>query len=79
MKWLLILLVVLGGLWWLRQQRLGSTSRPSRPRPKQDEASSSPQAMTRCLHCGLHLPREDATVGTLGDYCSTAHRQQHED
>lgn len=75
MKWLLVLLVVLGGLWWLRQSR-----RPGKPGGTRRESSDTPlpQAMTRCAHCGVHLPRQDAIAGSQGDYCSTAHRQQRE-
>lgn len=76
MKWLLILLVVLGGIWWLRQSR-----RKGQPGGANRGAAStaSPQAMTRCAQCGVHLPRADAIAGAQGDYCSLAHRQQHED
>jgi len=77
MKWLLVLLVVLGGLWWLRQSRRGRETTGQTPSTK-SSAASPPQAMTRCLHCGVHLPLNDATHGTQGAYCSPAHRQQHE-
>ena len=78
MKWLLVLLVVLGGIWWLRQTgRGGRFPTSSRQRPASSNGVS-PRAMTQCLQCGLHLPLEDAVRGSRGDYCSTGHRQQHE-
>jgi uncharacterized protein len=77
MKWLLVLLVVLAGVWWLRKMgRGGRHASSSRSRPAATDAT--PQAMTQCLHCGLHLPRADAIPGQQGDYCSVAHRQQRE-
>jgi uncharacterized protein len=79
MKWLLVLLVILGGVWWLRQTARGTRSRAS---PRQPSATPTPEGstrpMTQCLQCGLHLPSEDAVRGQQGDYCSPAHRQQHE-
>jgi uncharacterized protein len=34
--------------------------------------------MVRCGHCDLHLPQSDALKGSLGFYCSTAHRDAKE-
>ncbi len=80
MKWLLVLLIVLGGVWWLRQTRRGRHQRPAPP--PQAAASPTPEGstrpMTQCLQCGLHLPLEDAVQGPQGHYCSAAHRQQHD-
>jgi uncharacterized protein len=77
MKWLLVLLVVLAGVWWLRNMGRGERFRTS-SRPPQTTPDPAPHTMTQCLHCGLHLPREDAVQGQQGDYCSAAHRQQRE-
>lgn len=79
MKWLLVLLVVLGGIWWLRQTgRGGRFPSSSRPKPPPPAAQDATRPMTQCLQCGLHLPLEDAVQGQQGDYCSPAHRQQRE-
>lgn len=85
MKWLLVLLVVLAGVWWLRQSgRSGSGSstpgkaaNPSRGQ-RSATAQADPQLMARCAHCGVHLPQSDAIHGPRGDYCCAEHRQQHE-
>ncbi len=78
MKWLLLLLILLAGVWWLRQTgRTGRSGGTSRRKPPA-AAESSTRPMTQCLQCGLHLPREDSVQGRQGDYCSPAHRQQHE-
>lgn len=69
MKYLVLLLVVVGGIWWIRQQR--------RPQTHQHK-SSGPQVMVPCQHCGTHVPENDAVRGSHGMYCSTAHRDAHE-
>jgi uncharacterized protein len=69
MKYLALLLIVLGGIWWIRQQR-----KPDQAPPKK----TGPQVMVPCGHCSMHIPQDDAIRGTLGVYCSTAHRDSHE-
>jgi uncharacterized protein len=85
MKWLLVLLVVLAGVWWLRHSGR-ARSRPSSPdksadpssRQRSASAQIDPQLMARCAHCGVHLPQIDAIHGPRGEYCSVEHRQLHE-
>jgi uncharacterized protein len=71
MKLLVLLLVILGFVWWIRQQRpQGMNAKPnSQPTP------DSPQSMLPCQQCGTHVPESDAVRGRLGPYCSSAHRQ----
>ena len=69
MKYLVLLLIVLAGVWWLRQQR-----KPDQPSNK----PSGPQVMVPCAHCGTHVPEDDAIRGSRGIYCSAAHRDSHE-
>ena len=69
MKYLLIVIAVLAGVWWLRQQRKPDQT-PTHP--------SGPQVMLPCAHCGTHVPEADAIRSTHGVYCSEAHRQSHE-
>jgi uncharacterized protein len=71
MKYLVLLLIVAGGIWWIRQQR------PDRPGKSSDERQGT-QNMVTCAHCGVHLPEHDAVQGQLGVYCSEAHRQRLE-
>lgn len=73
MKALLFLAVVLLGVWlWRSGRRVDSA-----PDDKTDPAPSAtaPQEMTRCAHCGVHLPLSDAVKGRQGLYCSAEHRQ----
>ncbi|MEY4490966.1 MAG: hypothetical protein RLY41_772 [Pseudomonadota bacterium] len=69
MKYLILLLIVLGGIWWMRQQRRPNA--PTKPR-------AGTQAMVPCTHCGTHVPEADAVPGKQGLYCSDAHRHSHE-
>lgn len=69
MKYLVLLLIVLGGIWWIRQQR-----KPNQPASKKPGT----QVMVPCAHCGTHVPEDDAILGARGLYCSAAHRDIHE-
>jgi uncharacterized protein len=35
--------------------------------------------MAVCLHCGIHLPPDEAVTGEKGLYCSTDHRAVAQD
>jgi uncharacterized protein len=69
MKYLVLLLIVVGGIWWIRQQRRPHTHA---------QKPSHPQVMVPCAHCGTHVPDNDAVHGSRGTYCSAAHRDAHE-
>jgi uncharacterized protein len=73
MKYLLLLLIVLAGIWWIRQQR-----KPHQDMHAQHKASTGPQTMLPCAHCGTHVPERDAIAGRHGVYCSEPHRQRQE-
>jgi uncharacterized protein len=64
MRVVLVLLVV-GVILWLLAAR-------ARARPAQGKLQ--PEAFTRCAHCGVHLPINDAVVDRASAYCSEAHR-----
>lgn len=72
MKYLLLLLVVAAVLGWAR-------SRARRVKREPPAAPPALQSMVPCAHCGLHLPRAEAVPGTLGLYCSEAHRRARGD
>jgi uncharacterized protein len=74
MKYLLIFLVVLLLAWRWRSSRSTQQRDVQRKKP----ASAIPQDMVRCHQCGVHIPVNEAVIGTRGAYCSAAHRQKTE-
>lgn len=86
MKFLLVLLVVLGGAWLLLgRKRGGGGSRgdgdglPGRGPADDRVAPAKPPVieavtMVACAHCGVHLPAADLLFDTAGrPFCSDAH------
>ena len=71
MKFLLVLLVVVGMGWWLFGRGAGR-SEALRKRGK----AQPPQvtAMVQCAHCGVHLPQGDAVFDGVTPYCGEPHR-----
>lgn len=70
MKFLLLIVVIAIGVLMLTARR----RRPDRDGRK-PAAKPEPQAMVRCAHCGVHLPRDDALLDAAGrSFCGEAHR-----
>jgi len=48
---------------------------PARTRPPRAAPSTaqSPEAMVRCAHCGIHMPRSDAVLSQGHTWCSSEH------
>jgi uncharacterized protein len=85
MKYILVLLVILFAIWLWRHNRRSELdeTKASRARPSsalQRPAPLPPQHMVVCLHCGVHLPINEAIAGKSSAeyYCSHEHRQAHE-
>ena len=74
MKYLLLLAVVIGAVWWLRQS--GRVRAPTST--ARETGAGTPQDMVACTHCQVHIPRSDAIAGASGQYCCADHRQRHE-
>jgi uncharacterized protein len=73
MKYLLVLIVIVIGLWMLNKRLRGPVSKPPPGRgPAKPEV---PAAMLECAHCGLHLPASDAVREGDHVYCGEAHRR----
>ncbi len=73
MKYLLVLLVVVVGIWLLTNRRRSGEAPPvARKKPKAVEA---PPEMVACAHCGMHVPASEALLDAAGrPFCEEAHR-----
>jgi uncharacterized protein len=76
MKYLIWLLIVLAGIWWIRKQR--QSQEPNNTHNPTPPTAQQPTTMLPCAHCGVLCPENDTVAGKLGRYCSDAHRQSHE-
>lgn len=74
MKFLLILLVALVGIFLWRSNRQANTRR----RGQSSSATTPPLDMVRCTLCSVHIPSVDAVQGSKGSYCSADHRRRAE-
>lgn len=73
MKYLLVLLVVVVGLWLLLGRSRGRGARSAEPSRK--SAGPKTDVMVSCAHCGLHLPQSESVADAAGrPFCSDAHR-----
>ncbi|MES2282077.1 MAG: PP0621 family protein [Pseudomonadota bacterium] len=78
MKYLLILAIVMGVLWLLKNKRRldrDEQAPPSTPKPRPGNQLATTEIVA-CDVCHVHLPRTEALTGPKGTYCSAAHRQQ---
>jgi uncharacterized protein len=75
MKYLLVLLVAVVGIWLLLRQR-SAPRPPAAPRGTRPPAGTrGPLPMLACAHCDLRLPANEAWADDHGrPYCSEAHR-----
>lgn len=77
----ILLAVVLGVLWWLRQrasERIGAhrDAEQARRETASGRAAASQddsEPMVQCAHCGVHLPRDDAIAWQGLHYCRRSH------
>lgn len=67
MKFLILLVVVVGLLWWL-------LARPRKVSLRSSKPAAPAVTFVACAHCGLHLPSSDAVMDGARAYCSEAHR-----
>ena len=72
MKFLVLLVVVVGVLWLMRSLRKPTLPPTPKPPPLQNEE------MVACAQCGVHLPRTEALPGRGGVFCGEAHRSAFE-
>ncbi|NYT35799.1 PP0621 family protein [Allopusillimonas soli] len=74
-KLLFWIIVIIGGLLAARliahnqARRAMEAKRPRAPLAKSDTS----EAMVRCAHCGIHLPRSEAVLMNGQTWCSQEH------
>jgi uncharacterized protein len=66
----LTLLLIIGWLVWRFLSRALSDDSKSPPAKRQSSASAD---MVACVHCGLHIPRDEALYRDGKPYCSREH------
>jgi uncharacterized protein len=76
MKYLIWLLVIVLAIWAFKRSRRVDTVTPE---DKPSAPPATPANMAACLHCGIHLPQDEAVTGEKGLYCSTEHRAAAQD
>ncbi|HPO19859.1 MAG TPA: PP0621 family protein [Rubrivivax sp.] len=69
MKYLVVLLVVVGVAWLLLRTRSRDRVRRAPPGPQ-----AKAREVVACRHCGVHLPRDESVADATGSYCSHEHR-----
>lgn len=75
MKYLIWLLVILVAIWAFKRNRRVASDASKNATPADSPAASQvPANMVTCVHCGIHLPQDEAVIGVNGLYCSTDHR-----
>jgi uncharacterized protein len=89
MKYLVVLLVVVVGIWMLAS-RFRKPHDPGQGRSTGEATGGSPQAtsaedggavkalpgqMVACCRCGVHLPADEAVFDGKLPYCGLSHRQ----
>ena len=70
MKNLVILLVILGVIWYWRSQK---AKRPPTAPPPEAPPKTGSVAMGACAYCKLHVPASELVQGQRGAYCSAEH------
>jgi uncharacterized protein len=78
LKYAVVILVVLLGVWLWRKNRADDRRDAAPPKRKDAASAGAPQIMVSCAVCGVHLPQSDAFPGKKNHYCSLAHRAQRE-
>ena len=75
MKYLVVALVVVLGLWFWRR------GQASQAKDRDDDSLRAPSTkavlpMVQCCVCGVHLPRADAVYIGSDAFCGDSHRNQ---
>ncbi len=78
-KVLFWVIIIIGGLLIARMLARQHDSRKAQEQlPKQSARKGAPpikhpEAMVRCAHCGIHMPRSEAVLSAGKTWCSAEH------
>jgi uncharacterized protein len=75
-KVLIWVLLIVGGMLLARimsQHNARQQARPRQAPPRPMPPVAAPEAMVRCAHCGIHLPRSEAVLVQGQTWCSAEH------
>lgn len=76
-KALFWILLIFGGMLLARIMSQHNAREQAQPRrqapPRRAAPAKPPEAMVRCAHCGIHLPRSEAVLIQGQTWCSTEH------
>ena len=73
LRFLLFVLLIVGGFLLLRNKLKGKSERKVTP----PQTGNTPEAMQRCAHCGVYFPLSEAVHEQELTFCSEQHRQQY--
>jgi len=79
-KLLFWLIVIFAGLLTARllaQQAAKKSRQQSAPHAPLTSNGHTSEALVRCTHCGIHLPRSQAVLMDEQIWCSQEHARQH--
>lgn len=74
----LIVLGLIGLLFWKWQSQRGGRLQQRKPPPRVPGQEGGTTPMQACTLCGLIVPQPEALQGRKGWYCCEAHRQRAE-
>ena len=76
-KLAVLVLLVIGLVFWLRLKIRAKTPPPASPSAA---PAGGAEAMVACARCGIYLPASEAVLGrSARTYCGVAHRASAED
>ncbi|WP_374621699.1 PP0621 family protein [Pandoraea sp.] len=81
---LLLLVLLIAGTWWMRQNERKRNADRMRPPPANDTRTNARRSlppaerMVRCSECDTYLPESEAIASAGGKhFCSGAHRDAY--
>nr|WP_249204718.1 PP0621 family protein [Achromobacter sp. Marseille-Q0513] len=75
--WIVIIIAVLFVARIAARMAAARDARPASPPPKPPaQPGGGAEAMVRCAHCGIHLPRSEALLQNGRTWCSADHAQR---